>query len=408
MIMKTRFVIILILISIIFTSCASSRELNELGIVTATALDIEDGKILLTNEVVIPSATEPGSPVEDKVTYVQSTGDTIFEAFRNALLEFDTKLYLSHNMVLIFGEEFARRGIGDYLDFYLTYAEPRETSYMTVAKGDKGYNQLGVNAGLHDTSGDYIKGLIENAEYTPKSRKLNLYEYFKYFYDFKTPVLGVIKTVEKTEISKRKGKDTSKKTTLDVTGSAVFRGDKLIGYYSGDEMFGYSFVIDEIEGGLIVFHTPDEFIDYKKLVATSGKFTSIRIVSSRTKKDIKIINDQLHLDINVRLKGVIGEELQGVNLTELDAKDAIQEACSEKVKEYIRLVMDKAQKEFQIDNFAIRKLVYIKYPEMWKEVSDGWDEEVFPNISYSVKVDTNLIRTGLINIPTNIEKGREE
>lgn len=70
--------------------------------------------------------------------------------------------------------------------------------------------------------------------------------------------------------------------------------------------------------------------------------------------------------------------------------------------------MDKAQKELKIDNFQIKKLVYIKYPEIWKEISDEWDKGIFPNISYSVKVDTNLIRTGLINIPSNLEKGRKE
>lgn len=408
MIRKVKLVIILIIISIIFTSCASSRELNKLAIVTATALDIENGKILLTNEVVIPSATEPGSPVEDKVMYIQSAGDTIFEAFRHALLELDRKLYLSHNMVLVFGEEFAKRGIGDYLDFYTNDAEPRETSYMTVAKGDKGYNLLGINAGLANSSGDYIKGLIENFENNPKSKKTTVYEYFKYFYGFKTPVLGVIRKVEKIEINKKDGENTPSKTTLDVTGGTVFRGDKLIGYYTGDEMFGSSFMNNEIKGGLIVFHTPDEFIDYKNLVATSGEFASMEIISSRTKKDINLIDGQFHLDISVRLKGAIGEELQGIELTEIDTKNAIQKACSEKVEEYIRLAMDKAQKDFKIDNFQIKKLIYIKYPEIWKEISDDWDQGVFPNISYSLKVDTNLIRTGLINIPSNLEKGRKE
>lgn len=408
MLKKIRSVIVLIVISILLTSCASSRELNELAIVTATALDIEDGKILLTNEVVIPAATEPGSPMEDKVMYIQSRGETIFDAFRNALLELDTKLYLSHNTLLIFGEEFARRGIGDYIDFYLTDSEPRETSYMMVAQGDKGYNQLGINAGLGSTSGDYTTGLIENVEYTPKVRKLTVYEYFKYFYDFETPVLGVIKTVEKPEISKRKDKDPSNIATADVSGGAVFRGDKLIGYYTGDEMFGFNFMSDEIQGGLIVFHTPDKFVDYKDLIARSGEFGSIRIIKSKTKQDIKITNGQFHLDIDIRIKGVLGEELQGIELTELDAKDAIERACSSRVEEYIKTAMDKAQKELRVDNFAIKKLVYIKYPDIWKEIEDDWDQDVFPNISYSVKVDTNLVRTGLINSPTNLRKGREE
>lgn len=407
MMKKIIFIIILILILIVSTSCADSRELDELGIITATALDIENEKIILTMEVVIPPATEPGSPVEDKVRYIQSTGDTIFEAYRNATLEFDRKLYLPHNMVLIFGEEFAKRGIGDYIDFYLTDAEPRETAYMLIAKDNKAYELIGINAGLGSTSGEYLKGLVENYKYTGRSGKLTLYEYFKHFYEYKTPVLGVAQKIEKKEISKKKSQDTPSEHVINISGGAVFKGDKLEEYYTGDEMIGYNFIIDKIKDGLMTFETPNKFSDDNNLVASKGKLTTIEILSSKTKKDIELANEQLHLNINVRLKGVLGEETKGLRLTELPIKDAIEKGCSDKVEEYIRIVMEKAQNELEIDNFAIRKLVYMKYPEIWKEVSDDWDKDIFPNISYSINVETNMVKSGLINTPANIERGRK-
>lgn len=407
MMKKIMLIITLLIILIVCTSCIDSRELNELGIITATALDIENEKIILTVEIVIPPATEQGSPIEDKVRYIQSTGDTIFDAYRNVTLEFDRKLYLPHNKALIFGEEFAKRGIGDYIDFYLTDAEPRETAYMLIAKGNKAYELIGINEGICCTSGDYLKDLVENSKYTGRSRKLTLYEYFKHFFEYRTPVLGVVQKVEKREISKKESQDTPSKPVLNVSGGAVFKGDKLEGYYTGDEMIGYNFMIDKIEDGLIIFETPNKFSDDNKLFATKGKFTTIEIISSRTKKDIELVNEQLHLNINVRLKGVLGEETKGLGVAELPVKDAIEKGCSDKVEEYIRIVMEKAQNEFEIDNFAIRKLVYIKYPEVWKEVSDDWDKDIFPNISYSINVETNMVKTGLINTPVNIERGRK-
>lgn len=403
-----KFISILIAVSILLTSCSGSRELNEFGIITATALDMENGKIILTNEVVIPSATERGSPIEDKVMYVQSMGDTVFEAYRNATLEFDRKLYAPHNMVLILGEELAKEGIGTHISDFANEPEQRETVYMMVAKGDKGYNLLGINAGLGTTSGDYLRKLIENFKYTSKSRILMVYEYFKSFFEYEAPVLGVVQKVEKAEIGKKKSKDEPSKTVLDVTGGAVFKDDKLKGYYTEEEMIGFNFMVNHVDNMLIVFTTPDILSDDESLIATKGKFTSIRTISSKTKKSIKIVDGQLHLDIIVRIKGVLGEETKGLRITDLPVKNVLQKDCSDKVEEYIRTVMDKAQKQLQVDNFEIKKLVYTKYPDIWEEVSKDWDENVFPNISYSVNVDTAMVRTGLINIPVNIKKGRYE
>lgn len=400
--------IILTMIIIVSTSCKGSRELDQLGIVTSMGLDIENEKIILTNEVIIPSATEPGNTVENKVIYVQSTGDTIAEAYKNATLEFDRKLYLSHNRVVIFGEEFAKRGIGDYMVDFINNSEPRETAYMLVAINEKAYDLLGIGGGLSKSTGSYLESVINSYKYNSKTRRLSIYEYFKYFYKSGTPVLGVVQSIDVMEISKKEGKDKPNKTVLSLLGGAVFRGDKLKGYYTGDEMIGFNFVTNQIKGGIIAFQVPDENSDNKKLIATKGKFTSIEIISSRTKNDIEIVDGQLHLNINVRVKGVLAEETQGLNVTEIPVKNSIQKACSKKVEEYIKTVMDKAQKEFQIDSFSIKDLVYIKYPEVWKEVSSDWNESVFPNISYSVKVDTKMIRTGLVNIPPNIEKGREQ
>lgn len=50
----------------------------------------------------------------------------------------------------------------------------------------------------------------------------------------------------------------------------------------------------------------------------------------------------------------------------------------------------------------------MKYPDLWKEIANEWHEGVFPDISYSVKVDTNIIRTGLINDSINVLRGTEQ
>lgn len=395
-------IIMVLIISMLVTSCAGPTELDELGMLISLGIDIENEKILLTSEIMVPKGATSDVTGEPTVVFVQSTGDTIFDAFRNATLEFDRKIFLSHNRIIVFGEELAKRGIGDYINFFLYDNEPRETAYMLVAKGAKAYDVLGVNSGLGGAPGVYLKGLIENYIHTSKTRSLNLTEYIKYYFGNGTPVLGVVQKVETMKINR----EHQQTEALDLTGGAIFDRDKLIGYYTGDEMIGFNFIVDEIEGGLIVFETPDELSEDNKLIAKQGKFTVMEIISSRTKNDIKIIDDKINLTINVTLKGVLGEETKGLMLSELNIKNAIQKACSDKIEEYIRMTMDKAQKEFQLDSFSINELYHKKYPKEWKKIENEW-HSIFPDITYTVNVNTDMIRTSLIDIPINIEKGRE-
>lgn len=258
---------------------------------------------------------------------------------------------------------------------------------MLVAKGAKVYEVLGVNGGISDAPGTYLQSLVENFKYSSKTRSLTMNEYLKYHLERGTPILGVVRREEKIVIDKIKTQENPQSLVLNVNGGAVFKSDALIGYYTGEEKIGFNFLIDEIEGGLIVFQTPDEFTDDSKYIATKGKFSSLEIKESKTTNEIQLIDGSIYLNINVLLRGSIGEETKGLNLIELRVKDAIEEACSNKVKEYISTTMNKAQKEFKIGTFGIDALFHRKYPEEWEKISDEW-ENIFSEIIYDVNVET--------------------
>lgn len=363
-----------------------------------------DGKIILTHEVLKPVSTKTSSDLIPETSIIQSSGLTVFDAIRNATLSFDRKLYFSHNRTFIFGEEFAKRGIGDYINFFTYDNEPRESANVLVAQGSKAYEIVGINGGLATTSSRYLRDLIQNFKYTSKTRDFTMNEYFRYFYGSGTPVLGVVKKIEMKEINKEESKPI--KLALDISGGAVFNKDTLVGYYTGDEMIGFNYIVNEVEGGLIVFETPDEFMEKADLVATGNKYSTIEVIKSKTKNHIKIEDGKIHLNINVVIDGVLNEETKGLRVTDLEVKNAIEKACSDKVKEYISNTMEKAQKDFKLDTFSIDSLFHTKYPKEWKEVSDNWPS-FFSDLEYSVNVETHIVRTGIISIPTNIEKDNE-
>lgn len=392
----------MLLIVIILTSCVGSRELDELGFVLSTAIDIEDEMIVLTHEVMIPEdSSSASSSGEPKAIYVQSTGETILEAIRNVTLEFDKKLFLAHNRVLIISDELARRGIGDFINFYIYDTEPRETEYIVVAKDAKAYEIIGISGGLSESPGRYLNDLIENHRFNSKTRSFTMGEYLKYFLEDLNPVVAVVEHMKKQEI----GGEDEKSTTdvLNVEGGAAFHGDKLIGYYDGDEMKGLNFIVNEFENGLIVVEAPDELIDKTRLVTEGENFLTVEVNSSITDREIDLIDGRIQLTINVKIMGTLIENTGGLDLDTKDIFNAVELLCSNRVKEYIHMAMDKAQKEFKTDSFSIGRLVHIEYPDLWREISDDWDS-IFPDISYSVNANVDIIKTGLLTKPVNIRK----
>jgi spore germination protein KC len=60
----------------------------------------------------------PGGQGSPKgVWTLESTGYTVFDAFRNATMQSDRKLFLSQNNVVVIGEEMARTGVAPLIDF---------------------------------------------------------------------------------------------------------------------------------------------------------------------------------------------------------------------------------------------------------------------------------------------------
>lgn len=402
--------IYLITTSIVLTSCAETRELQTLAIVTATGIDLEDDKIIITCEIVDPTSNNSSlgnlSPSQRDIIFVQGVGETVFEAIRNITLHFDRKLFFSHSNILIFGEEFIKKGITEFMDLFLRDYEPRETVYMVVAKGAKAYDVIGVRGELSESSGDYLKDVLDNFKYNGKCLSVSMAEYFRHYYEISNePVIGIIQKLEEMVIDQDKRKDMPTKSIVDASGGAVLKRDYLVGYFDGDEMLGYNFIVDRIKGGVIVFNNPEGLNNGKAIIGHEGKLSTVEILNSKTKNNIKIVDGEIHLNINIKLRGALGEENRGIDIGNSEVLNVLEKSCSEKIKSLVSATMDKGQKEFKQDNFSIGVIVHRQYPELWKEIAKDWNN-VFPDISYSVNVETDIVKAGTINVPSNLRKRR--
>ncbi|NMA85929.1 MAG: Ger(x)C family spore germination protein [Tissierellia bacterium] len=416
---KILFLNIIIIMATFLTGCWNAMELNTLGITLAMGLDFEDNKVLLTAEIIepVPAKEKPSMKRGSIVTYVQGIGENIFDAFRDITLKFDRKLYIAHNKVIILGEEFARKASVTDLDLLVRDHEQRETAYLLIAKGSKAYEVMGVASGLEEIPGNYIFKLIENFKYNPKVVKVNIAEYLRHFYDMgQQPVLGIITKKEKMKINKIEKSNEGKEYELTVIGGAAFDKEKLVGFLDGSETKAFNIIMGRIKTGIITFPTPNIIdtnssetmsveSDIKSEETPGIDMSTVDIIKMKTKKNVDIINGNIVLKMEVKLRGSLEEVTKNIDISKEDNIKKMEVTCSKEIETYIKNTVSKVQNEFESDIFGFGSAFHRKYPKEWHKVKHNWND-IFSKADFQVKVETKLIRTGLTNTPIGRIKGR--
>lgn len=401
---KIFIVLQLFIILIFLTSCTGARELDTLGIVIATGVDLEDGQIVITNEVINPTAIAGGKngDMTESTEFVQGKGITVVDAIAQTLLTFDRQIFYPHNHLVIFGEGIAKDGIGKYIDVLSRNTEQREMSYLLVSQGDKAYNVMGVNSGISNSPGKYMYKILKGQNFNGKTRTIAVNEFLRYYYRPQEGyILGVVRVIEQPEINKMLPNKTI--DVLCIEGGAVFEYDSLIGYYTGDEMIGFNFLVDNLKYADIVFEIPQYAEDSKAQIAQKGKYSVVKVFKSKTKLDIKFEQEKLHLYIDVKFRGTLMETNELLNLSDSKTLKLLEESCAKKVEEIITGTLEKAQNEYALDSFSIGELVHRKYPKLWKDIEKDW-KKIFTEIDYTVNVKVSVVDTGFTNTPPNLRK----
>lgn len=402
MILRRKKVVIIsyILIIAVLTGCFNAKELDELGISLAMGIDYEDGKILITAEVVDPAFSSEASNTGEgsSVRYVQGIGNTILEALKDITLKFDRGIYSAHNKVLIFGEEIAKQGLVSHMDELIRDREQRESSYMLIAKGAKAYEVMGINSGIETIPANYILGLIKNVESNPKTVDFSIMDYLKHYYhEGHHPVAGVIEKIQKNEINETGEKSGTKGYELTVIGSALFKKDKLIGYLNGNDTKALNYLLDNVKGGIITFPATS-VLEEVQSQESEQILNSVNVIKVKTKNDVELEGDKVILKSKVYVRAALGELLENTDISKEGNLKRIEDDCSKTVELNIKAAVQKVQKEFGIDIFGFGIVFHRKYPKQWKKIKDYWDE-IFADAEYQIEVNTHIIRTGLINRP---------
>lgn len=389
--MKKKFFIIIncIICIVILTGCWDTRELNTIGVVYAIGLEKDENtkQIICTMQMAVPSALKIGATRnESSVEIVESKGNTISDAVRNLMEKVDRFPDFSQNKIIVIDEELAREGILPILDFFKRSYQVHNIQWIAIAKSKKVKEVLGTQHGIGNIQGSYLNDIINISEINAKVANINMMEFYKRALgDGTNPIAGVIETSEEPNLPiERKSNNTSR--GVKFSGAAVFKGDKLVGFLNTEETEGYNWIVGGAKGGNITISS----------ILDSNKLIGISVQKIKTKIKPEIINNKIVFHIEVKEEGNIDEVPDSTDFSELKVIKQLEYEQKIVLENQIRMAIYKIQKTLRSDILGFGTILNKKYPKVWKEKKDNWDD-VFPTVQYTVDIDVQINRSGLID-----------
>lgn len=384
------FIMIFLLLNVL-SGCWNRRELNELAITVAFAIDHANDQYIITTQVVNPAevAAKQGGGQRTAVTIYQEKGDTVFEAIRRLTSVTPRKLYFPHIRILVLSEEVAKKGIGDVIDFLSRDHELRSDFYVVIAKDAKAEDVLKVLTHLEDIPANKLFTSLETSEkawapsmaVTLDELTADIVAEGKEAQLTGLQIKGGIPKAEKSEHVQEIETDVD----LKYTGMAVFKDDKLIGWLNEADSKTINYVQGNVKSTIGVVSCPEE----------KGK-VAIEVIRTKADLKAKVENGLPKGTIEIKIEGNVGDvQCRKLDLSKTKTIDDLEKESERRSKEMFESTIAKVQEEFKVDVFGFGEAIHRSNPDYWKKVKKEWNEK-FADMAIEVKTDVKIRRVGTI------------
>ncbi len=359
--------------------CWNRREIGKIAIVMGLAVDEgkEDDEIEITAQIAntrtIASASEgkEGSGGQKPYLNLSSEGEYVFPAIRNSVTKSGARLYMAHNYVVLFGEDIAKKGLGNYMDFFLRDHELRLDMHLLVVRG-KGADVLKVETGFQSIPALHIHDLILTQKQLSTGMPVTVLDFMNRVAANRSAALIPIIEIKKTD-----GEE-----VLHMTGTAVFLEDKMIGELDERETRGFLWATDDAKQGVV-------------MVEAEGEKAGIEV--TRAGGSIRPeVNEKGEVTMCIRAHafGSLTSERGDSNFTTEEGVNALLGAFAGEIEGEIRAAIEKS-KALRADVFGFSDVLYRYHPKLWAQMKDM----DFCDMPVRIEVKTRMDSAGRIGRP---------
>ncbi|MFP3126095.1 Ger(x)C family spore germination protein [Ectobacillus funiculus] len=384
-----------ILISIFQSGCWN-QELNEIGAILGTAIDLEEDKWVITYQIVIPrsiSTQVGGGGSQSPVTVFSTKGTTLLQAIQRSSLESSRTPFFAHNRVLIISEKVAKeKGVSEIVDFYLRNGETRETMDVVLSKGPARYmlETLTPQEKIPSNTIDLIFKQTENQ--LSIVRRVRLIDFVSMLADPQTSAVVPEIRIEgnpKKQSSLDALNNTVPKGAIKIGDIGIFKKDKLTGLLKQEEGMGIAWLTDHVQNAIIPFACAG-----KEQVGSMSTFVVDR---SSTNLTPVIRSGKITMMVEIETEGKLNESSCALELNKPENILKVEKQLKKQIREDILRTWEQA-KEMKADILGFGQEIHKKNPREWRKLQPKWGDQL-KEVELDLKIEVSVRRTGMINKP---------
>lgn len=372
--------LILIFTVVFLTGCWDRQEVNDLALVTAAGFDKKaDNTIELTVLVFIPKGggnqqTMESSSVGGSQTLVRSAGGiTIADAMAKLQEKLPRQIFWGHTDVFIFDEDLAKEGISNHVDFIMRHPQLRERGQIFVSK-QKTKEILSLLPPLERDLSEVLRELSQHKLGMNVTTKILAQMLISDSGDCALPWISILPP--------EKAKD-QKQTIAYITGTAIFKKDKMVGLIDDSVTRGVLWLRNEIRLAIITIKPPD----------TKG-YISVNLLQAESTLIPKIENGKWKIILKTESNSDIVQNTTNLDVTDPAVVKLLEHQLEQMTEKRINLAREHVQKDMKVDIFGFAEAFHRKYPDVWNKEKDRWNE-IFPDVEVTFKTKNKIRRQGL-------------
>ncbi|MFF2890091.1 Ger(x)C family spore germination protein [Paenibacillus sp. NPDC057967] len=385
---KPILLLLTLLILSLQTGCWSRIELNDVAIVTASAIDLaQDGKYKLSVQILKMKMTkgmsEKGGSSENATLILSAKGDTIMDALNVIQKKIPRQLIFSHNRVIIVGEKLARAGIAPAIDFFSRHREARGNSYLLTTRGEA-IELLEAPANFEIFTAEEMREEEKASMLDSASIRDFIYRLFEKGIE---PTSSQMQVVPLSDQSSKPTKEDEQ--GLGLVGVGIYRKDKLLGWMNRSEAECLLWLRNRMKNTVLTVAIPGKD-------KSTGR-VSVQLISAKTKFKSNISGEKIQFDVAVKMTGELFENSTKLSMKEMNNLNLMQHALEKEIEDRVTLTVKKLQEQYKSDVIGFGNILHRQHKNDWnKRFVARWEEE-FPNIEVNTKATFKLIGTGRAN-----------
>lgn len=404
--MRRRPVLLLLLlfgVTLVGSGCWDRSELEETAYVLALGLDKgEESHYAVTATIALPDKMAGDKGGGEGKPFLMTTVEAPTVSGAMAMIDsyMNRQISLEHAKAIFIGEELARISGMHAMDELVRSHEARRTMFYIVTKGKAADFLDKIEPVMEKNPQRFIEQLTYAYRQTamiPSASQVQTYV-TTVNNGYSEPVTYYAAIKEEDEAEESKGKTSSKSESgfkagdlprkggpnVEMIGGAAFRGEKMIGVLTGDEMRLILLLQDQFQRGYLSLPDP----------ANPELFVSLEIHRGRpTVIGVDLSGDRPRIQAQITLEAELLAIQGNVDYTEPETMPRLEAAVGEHLERSMRQLVGKTQR-WESDVMGLGRHVVKHFPTV-----DAWEaydwQHRYKDAQFDAEVRVTLRRFGI-------------